>query len=169
MKIFIWSAAIMLITACGTIKPEVQAQSKASKVKTQAPKIIYQIRRKYIRYVPVGLDSARAKIVSFPHPADLKVNGELQTPLPLIDGFWFDRRGITPNSGFVKMTYANYAALPSAPSMAVLDSLLFREQPFMEMYSCPDIPNQPDTVLLNKVVRGGFKNCIEIFDIQDEY
>lgn len=66
----------------------------------------------YADNVPVTLAPDGA-IISYPAPTDLT---DRSTPLPLADGWWLDRRGISANSVFTRYTYSEYRALPAAPT-----------------------------------------------------
>lgn len=62
-------------------------------------------------FVNVGPDG---RLVSYPAPTDVSVSS---SALPVGSGWLLDRRGgISEDSRFLKWTYAEYAALPSAPS-----------------------------------------------------
>lgn len=78
------------------------------------PVIIYKMSGDYADNVPVTLNADGTKIVSYPAPSDVSV--QYSTPLPLADGFWLDRRGVSDNSVFTLYTYKEYASLPSAPT-----------------------------------------------------
>lgn len=77
-----------------------------------APKAVaYRMSGDYADNVPVTL-AADGTIISYPAPGDLT---DRSAPLPLADGWWLDRRGISANSVFTRYTYSKYRALPAAP------------------------------------------------------
>lgn len=82
-----------------------------------APKAVaYRMSGDYADNVPVTLATDGA-IISYPAPTDLT---DLSAPLPLADGWWLDRRGISANSVFTRYTYPEYRALTAAPDLAQL-------------------------------------------------
>lgn len=82
-----------------------------------APKAVaYRMSGDYSDNVPVTL-AADGAIISYPAPGDLT---DRSAPLPLADGWWLDRRGISANSVFTRFTYSEYRALPAAPTPAEL-------------------------------------------------
>ncbi len=86
-------------------------------VGTTAPKAVaYRMSGDYAGNVPVTLAPDGA-IISYPAPTDLTDRSE---PLPLADGWWLDRRGISANSVFTRYTYPEYRALTAAPDPAQL-------------------------------------------------
>lgn len=78
--------------------------------------VAYRMSGDYSDNVPVTL-AADGAIISYPAPGDLT---DLSAPLPLADGWWLDRRGISANSAFTRYTYSEYRALPAAPTPAEL-------------------------------------------------
>lgn len=86
-----------------------------------APKAVaYRMSGDYADNVPVTLAPDGA-IISYPAPTDLT---DRSAPLPLADGWWLDRRGISANSVFSRYTYSEYRALPAAPTPAELKASL---------------------------------------------
>ena len=82
-----------------------------------APKAVaYRMSGDYADNVPVTL-AADGVIISYPAPGDLT---DRSAPLPLTDGWWLDRRGISANSVFTRYTYSEYRALPATPTPAEL-------------------------------------------------
>lgn len=82
-----------------------------------APKAVaYRMSGDYADNVPVTL-APDGTIISYPAPGDLT---DRSAPLPLADGWWLDRRGISANSVFTRYTYGEYRALPVAPTPAEL-------------------------------------------------
>lgn len=126
--------------------------------------IIYRTRADYRLMVPVMMDDDKNEIVSFPGPGDLYVQGELALPVTLENGYLLDIRGIGPNMVFLKITYEEYAALISVPSLTELQKMILDKDPFLEMYSCGYRKSaEEDIALAEKIVRGGFKEgCVKI-------
>ena len=97
-----------------------------------APVIVYRTKSDRSDQVPVAL-SSDGKILSYPHPSDVK--GDV-TPIELGDGYLLDRRGIGTNVAYLDFTYAEYAALQNAPSLAELEARIIDRDPLIDMYDC---------------------------------
>lgn len=79
--------------------------------------IVYQMNGDYAEYVPVTLNADRTEIVNWPAPSDIT---EASTPIKLAGGWYLDRRGISPTSGFLDYTYKEYSKLPATTGPAEL-------------------------------------------------
>lgn len=118
---------------------------------TVMPKAIaYKTSQPCADLVPVQLND-RGELVSFPAPTDLTDNS---TPIPLADGFWLDRRGITANSAFTRWTYAEYRALKQAPSPA---QILENIDPAIKVTQVMQLPMtlseaEADTAAVNAII-----------------
>ena len=66
----------------------------------------------YANNVAVTL-SPSGELIYFPAPTDITADS---APQQLTDGWWLNNQGLGPNSVFTKYTFAEYAALPEAPS-----------------------------------------------------
>jgi hypothetical protein len=97
--------------------------------------IIYKTKADYSKNVPVGLNEGKTAIISYPGKTDLRN----QEPIPLSFGFLLDKRGVNPNSAFLKYTYAEFLALEAIPSMPELFKAVLDADPFAEMYDCGKI------------------------------
>lgn len=115
---------------------------------------VYRTRADYANLVPVTLDGTRTKIVSYPAPTDLS---EAQKPVPLGDGWYWDTRGITTATVFTDYTYEQYAALPEAPSHAVLLRHIKDRFPIMELWDCGTQARTADE--LKALIKNGFPSC----------
>lgn len=75
----------------------------------------------YQNNVAVTLNS-NGQLTYFPAPSDITADSE---PISLGNGWWLNNQGLGQNSVFTKYTFAEYAALPSAPStqQLILDIL----------------------------------------------
>ena len=78
----------------------------------------------------------RKRIISYPYPQDLIVNGELSLPVRLAKGFLLDNRGVTKNTVFLKMTYEEYSNLDSPLSLKELKELVLDYYPITVLYDC---------------------------------
>lgn len=100
----------------------------------QAPLHIYQCKADYSQLVPIGLSEDKSQIVSYPHPADIQVNGELLVPVKLKNDYWLDRQGIGRNVAFLNISYEEYS---KRSSPLPLDSMLLMirdADPLVNMY-----------------------------------
>lgn len=117
---------------------------------------IYKTNGDYADRVPVTLNASHTGLVSFPAPSDLR-GGE---PVKLDDGFLLDRRGVGPNTAFTRWTYAEYAALPAAPSTAEIMANLLPDARITELYAMPFNASVPDVVQrCNALISKGLPDC----------
>lgn len=117
---------------------------------------IYKTNGDYADRVPVTLNASRTGLVAFPAPSDLR-GGE---PVKLDDGFLLDRRGVGQNTAFTRWTYAEYAALPSAPSTAEIMDNLIPGAHVTALYAMPFTASTPDAVeRCNRLIREGLPDC----------
>jgi hypothetical protein len=125
------------VVACKTGQKTTKTNNMQNEFKPQfvpGPKaVIYKTKVNYNNFVPVALSDSKTEVVSFPAPSDLIINGELQTPLTLHDGYLLDRRGIWKNIAFIKMTYEEYSKLEKVPSPKELFSLIMDKDPLTEL------------------------------------
>lgn len=101
-----------------------------------APIVIYKTRGDYRELVPIQLAADGATIVSYPSRFDLGNPGAFTTPLSLEGGYLVDRRGVGPHTVFLKLTYAEYYALPNDPSASELLGLVLDKEPFTFLAVC---------------------------------
>jgi len=100
-----------------TVKADVPVLN--SSPQASMPKaVIYKMNGDYASLVPVTLDASGQRLLSYPAPTDLT---ERSTPLAIANGWYLDRRGgVGLGTAFLKYTYSEYMALPSAPSPSSL-------------------------------------------------
>lgn len=72
----------------------------------------FKMNGNYSHNVAVTLNQD-GKLLYFPAPSDITADSE---PIDLGNGWWLNCQGFGPNSVFLKYTFAEYAALPEAPS-----------------------------------------------------
>jgi len=131
----------------------------------QAPLIIYNTSADYDNKVPITLNEAGNKVLSFPGPADLFTNGMPAFPVRLKKGYLLDRRGIHPNSAFTSYTYEEYSALDAAPSPSELLDKVIDPKPFSEMYDCGKrIEFQDSIKKINEIITQDFKGCKDLLN-----
>lgn len=121
-------------TALAQDKPTPQTGQPSS---VASPTVyIYKMKADYSHHVPVLMDQARNRIVSYPHPKDLFIGGELCLPTPLVQGYWLDNKGINPQVAFLKYTYEEYSKFPQAPSIETLMENILDKNPLIEIHAC---------------------------------
>lgn len=141
-------------TSCTTNKV---VQKEAIAVYVTGPRvIIYKTKANYFMHVPVGLSEDRKSVVSYPAPGDVYYNGDLAYPVKLEDGFMLDRRGITPQSGFLNWTYYEYSRFEKTPTPLELMGKMLDDDPFTIIYDC-GTPNQYKDMEneLNQIIKAG--------------
>ena len=80
--------------------------------------VIYRTNGDWNNHVAINLNAEGTAPLSFPAPTDVSVDS---APLPVGGGWLLDRRGGTGlNTVFLTWTYAEYAALKEAPTVAEL-------------------------------------------------
>ena len=132
---------IAFITVAGlTIGNSAFAQSgKLKPVSTKrnaAPAlVVYKTKKDYSNNVPVILSADRHSIVSYPDPATFK-NADHYLPTKLKGGYLLDNRGINTNVAYLKLTYAQYAALPKALPAETMMKMIIDKHPLKEMCNC---------------------------------
>lgn len=81
---------------------------------------VYRMNGDYADNVPVEVDGD-GRIISFPAPSDVSASSK---PILLKGGWWLDRRGVGERTAFTRFTYEEYAALPQAPTVAMLSGAI---------------------------------------------
>ena len=174
-RILFCSIALFLVfQSCQSYKAETGSnQSETNKpllYRSNEPSaIVYKTRNDYSSLVPVIMNDAKTKIISYPAPSDIYYNGSLAKPTKLKNGYYLDNRGINKNVVFVDYTYEEYAALDQTPTIETLMSKIRDRYPLSEMIDCgirSQYTNEVEDI--NKLIDEGFKrcSCIEI-DIDD--
>lgn len=125
------------------------------------PAIIYKTKTDYFDKVPVILSDDKTRIVSFPDPRDLRINGEFSYPSKLASGYLLDNRGIGPNAAFLRFSYEEYCNMDNIPTAERLYSYIIEKNPFTEMYQCGNRGNYAEIVTeLNLMISAGkIKDC----------
>lgn len=125
------------VVACKTGQKTTKTNDMQNEFKPQfvpGPKaVVYKTKANYNNFVPVALSDSKTEVVSFPAPSDLIINGELQKPISLHDGYLLDRRGIWKNVAFIKLTYEEYSKLDKVPSPKELFILIMDNDPLTEL------------------------------------
>jgi hypothetical protein len=123
-------------------QPVAEKPAEASPLSMPRPHVlVYKTRNDYSQLVPVLMSDDKTKIVSYPHPGDLKGvetlhATSLQQPVSLKNGYWLDRKGIGINVAFLKYTYEEYSKLQEAPTLEELYKAIIDKDPLVELYDC---------------------------------
>ena len=164
---------LLLLTACRSSKqpeqPLMPEQPTATAItplvsggsSVSSPLVyVYKTKADYTNLVPILMDEARTRIVSYPHPNDINPGGTLALPTPLKDGYLLDNRGIGKNVVFLTYTYEEYSKMSSPPSLEDMTNHIADKYPLVELYECGRRLNYKDIVPeLNKLIETGFPGC----------
>lgn len=167
MRNHILFIVILLTVVSCTQKKNVASDQYAGEYLTQwmpsAPAIIYKTRGDYSHLVPVIMNEARDRIISYPDPGDLKADGKLMLPQLLNNGFLLDNRGINERVAFLSITYEEYSKLSTPPSIIDMMLKLYDRYPLKEMYQCGLRSDYVDLIYeLNVLIDRGLTNCKRI-------
>jgi hypothetical protein len=129
---------LLLIAGC---KPKQEAVSgNTNEFKPQyvpgPHAMVYRTKADYSKLVPVELSDDKTQITSYPAPTDITSENGFQTPTPLNNGYLLDNRGIGKNVAFLKITYEQYAKLPTAPTLKEMMTMIADKDPLTELIDC---------------------------------
>ena len=124
--------ALYILTICAL--PYAKAQVPVMQTGQRA--IVYKTRKDYGKMVSVLLSGDGKKIVSYPDPADVKMNGKYPYPTKLHKGYLLDNRGIGMYAAFLNISYEKYAKLKKLPTLAELNAMIKDNAPFIELCDC---------------------------------
>jgi hypothetical protein len=148
MRIILYSLSLLILSSCHTgSKTSVSDKGMGLSPDFRnpgPPTMVYKTRKNYNDKVAIILSPDKSEIISYPDPADIDMSKVL--PAPLANGFLLDNRGIDPNVAFLKMTYAEYAKLPKAPSKEELYKMIIDKNPIKEMCNCGNRKSIDDPV-----------------------
>jgi hypothetical protein len=158
--------SLVLLFSCssletGTKKSPATGTDNPAVGMASPPAIIYKTKTDYFDKVPVILSDDKTRIVSFPDPRDLKINGEFAYPSKLANGYLLDNRGIGPNAAFLRFSYEEYCNMDNIPTAERLFNYIIEKYPFTEMYQCGNRGNYDEIVAeLNLMISAGkIKDC----------
>ena len=156
--------------SCKTSKTKVEEKQQDIPVAVVKKATIYKTYKDFNQYVPVIMNEARTRIVSYPHPSDVMCEGKLALPTILSDGFLLDNRGIQPNVAFTGYTYEEYATLSEPPTMTELMASIIEKRPLVSLYICGDRSQYNSLDELNQLIENGFEGCekVDIVSMQVE-
>jgi hypothetical protein len=133
--------AVALLVSCNPsnkgkqTKPAGESDTLAVAV-AGPPTLVYKTRGDYYRLVPVLLSEDKSKIISYPHPLDLKTGKGYRLPDSLSNGYLLDNKGIGPHVAFLGMTYEEYANLAEVPAVDSLYAWIIDKDPLLELCNC---------------------------------
>ncbi len=132
-------------------KPAIAGANVAS-----PPVIIYKTKKDYRDLVPVVLNKEKTRIVSYPAPSDVISGREMMTPRMLEGGFLLDKRGISENVAFLRLTYNEYSKMKKVPSTSELLKMVIDNDPISEMYKCGRVGDYKELEReLNQMIKQG--------------
>jgi hypothetical protein len=103
MRILIAGLIAAYLSGTGTNAALAQ-QAPSATSPSALPVLVYKTKKDYSRQVAVTLSDDKSKIVSYPDPADCAAGWERLQPEQLHKGFLLDKRGLTRNVAFLKIT-----------------------------------------------------------------
>ncbi len=165
IRILILSSLMAGVVACGSKKNT--AQDLTGEFLTQwmpsAPTVIYKTKGDYVNLVPVIMNKERSRIISYPDPSDLVLNGKLMKPHRLKNGYLLDNRGINEHVAFLNYTYEEYSQLDAPPHIIDMMLRLRDSYPLVELVQCGLRSDYSDLVYeLNVLIERGLTNCRKI-------
>ncbi|MBV6473808.1 MAG: hypothetical protein JPMHGGIA_02103 [Saprospiraceae bacterium] len=132
-----------LFVACTCKTPQTMNQNSNEKISgftpqftSGPPTLVYKTVADYDQLVPVILSEDKKSVLSYPHPADVLINGTHPFPTKLNGGYLLDNRGIGQNVAFLNIGYEEYAKLQNAPSPDELLALIKDKNPLIELCDC---------------------------------
>ena len=127
-----------------------------------APLIVYKTKANYANNIPIILNSSKDKIISFPSPSDIYLNGKFAKPDNLADKFLLDNFGISVNSAFTSYTFEVYSKLDKAPTIQEFMDKIIDNDPFSEMYNCGNRADFKTIGEINNTIKNDLDNCMKI-------
>jgi hypothetical protein len=163
MKAFTYIILLLICTSC-TKSKTIVSPNKTEEIELDfsmslAPTIVYKTKNSYNNLVPVMLNDEKTEIIAYPSQADLLINGELKTPILLNDNYLLDVKGININVAFLSLSYQEYVALETIPSLKEMFNLIIDKNPLIELCDCgnrsafSNIENQINYLIDNKQLR----------------
>ena len=98
--------------------------------------IVYRAKMDYMECVSVVLSNDKKMVVSYPDPSDIRAGGSRFLPIVLHKGYLLSNYGISKNSAFLKLTFLEYGALQSAPSLEEFYNMIADKNPIKFLCDC---------------------------------
>ena len=96
--------------------------------------LVYKTKQSYEAAVPVFLSHDKKSIVSYPDPADLRVDGML--PTKLHKGYLLDNKGISVDVAYLNMTWSEYANRTDVLSLNEMWDMIADKDPLVFLCDC---------------------------------
>ena len=126
------TSAVVLVSSISSFSSFAQTNSGAV-----APHVfVYKSKSQYRSLVSIQLSEDKKTVFSYPDPTDLKASSGYKAPVLLHKGYMLDKRGVSLNTAFIKMTTDTYSRLKKAPSPDQLFKLIVSNNPLTELYDC---------------------------------
>lgn len=123
---------------------------------------IYRTSTDVDKYVPVTVNPVDGRIMSYPAPTDIT---GASMPVVLKDGWLLDRRGISPDTRFVRYTYSEYHDLSEAPSTAQLLEAIIPDARVTEIVELPYKTGSITPAQADSIIADGLKRCEVVFSL----
>lgn len=132
---------------------------------TLRPIVFYMTKGDYQNLVPITLSADKSEVVAYPACSDLKNGNGYMKPIALGNGYYYDQRGVGPNTAFLKLTYEEYCNLPQQPSLKELMQYVKDKDPFLFLAvgDRAQLPNESVEAYTN-YCKKGFPNAHVIID-----
>lgn len=114
------------------------------------------------KYVPVTVNPVDGRIMAYPAPTDIT---GASMPVVLKDGWLLDRRGISPDTRFVRYTYSEYHDLSEAPSVAQLSEAIIPDARVTEIVELPYKTGSVTPAQADSIIADGLKRCEVVFTL----
>lgn len=156
--------------AANTAENQTPRAERVGSNATTPPTIVYRTRSDYSNQVAVTLNEDRTKIISYPHPKDLYLNGKLAKPTSLGNGYLLDNQGINTQVAFISFTFEQYANLDTPPTLDELWEKLVDKDPLLMLCNCGSrYQYQSIEKDLKALVKQDLKSCEKIIAKAKEY
>ncbi len=123
---------------------------------------IYKTNGNFVDNVPITLGTDRKTIISFPSPADV----ENSQPIPLENGYYLDRRGITPETAFTTYTYRQYSSLKNTPTLKQLKHAVIPGAIVTEIVELPFPVGTPTKQQCDSLINENLPGCKTVYKIE---
>ena len=139
LVILVNSLVVIMISGCQSLN---NRMAKTDTIITQLdfsagpPTIIYKTKHDYTDNVAILLTADKTGIASYPHPRDIAKKSNRVKPTILTKGYLLDNQGINERVAFTSYTFAQYAALPKAPSLDELKASIIDQDPLIFLWNC---------------------------------
>lgn len=121
---------------------------------------IYRTNTDVDKYVPVTVNPATGELVSFPAPTDIT---PASMPVVLKDGWLLDRRGISPNTRFIRYTYSQYHDMSEGVSTSMILNSLIPDARVTEIVELPYKVGNVTPEQADSIITDGLKRCEVVY------